>query len=101
MLIVHVQIHVKQAHVEDFVAATKTNASASRQEPGVVRFDLIRQEGATDRFVLVEIYRDDEAPAAHKATSHYAAWRDAVEPWMASPRSSTKYRDVDPDVTGY
>jgi (4S)-4-hydroxy-5-phosphonooxypentane-2,3-dione isomerase len=101
MLIVHVQVHVKEAHVEDFVAATKLNAAASRQEPGVVRFDLIRDDGAPNRFVLVEIYRDDQAPAAHKATAHYATWRDAVEPWMASPRTSAKYRDVDPDVSGY
>ena len=30
------------------------------------------------RFVLVEVYRSADAPAAHKATAHYARWRDAV-----------------------
>ena len=96
MLIVHVHVHVKPAHVEEFVRATEANAAASREEPGVVRFDLIREEGSTNRFVLVEMYRDDAAPAAHKLTAHYAVWRDAVEPWMAEPRASKKYRPVAP-----
>ena len=95
MLIVHVHVVVKEDCVPAFVAATRINAAASRAEPGVLRFDLIQQEGSVDRFVLIEIYRDDDAPAAHKATEHYAAWRDAVAPWMAEPRTSTKFRDVD------
>jgi quinol monooxygenase YgiN len=45
MRIVHVHVHVKEAHVADFVRATEVNAAASRAEPGVVRFDLIREEG--------------------------------------------------------
>jgi autoinducer 2-degrading protein len=46
--------------------------------------------------VLVEIYRDADAAAAHKETSHYATWRDTVAELMARPRSSTKYAPVFP-----
>lgn len=96
MLIVQVFVHVVPEHIDAFVAATEVNALASRQEPGVVRFDLLRQEGSHDRFVLLEIYRTDDDPARHKETAHYAAWRSAVEPWMASPRTSVKYRALSP-----
>lgn len=96
MLIVQVFVHVVPVHVDAFVAATEANARASRQEPGVVRFDLLREEGTTDRFVLLEIYRTDDDPARHKETAHYATWKSAVEPWMASPRRSVKYRAVSP-----
>ena len=41
------------------------------------------------RFELIEIYRTSEAAAAHKATAHYAAWRDAVATLMAEPAPST------------
>lgn len=101
MLIVHVHIDVVPEHVEAFVRATEINAAASREEPGVARFDLCREEGSPSRFVLVEIYRTDEAPQAHKATAHYVAWRDAVEPFMASPRRSAKFRPVSPGPEGY
>ena len=54
------------------------------------------------RFQLVEIYRTAEDPARHKATAHYAAWRDAVEPMMAEPRRSVKYEAAFPaEVAGW
>jgi len=48
-------------------------------------------------FVLVEAYRTAAATVAHKATAHYAAWRDAVAPMMAAPRTSVKFSNVFPD----
>lgn len=96
MVIVHVFVDVKPESVEGFVAATNANAEASLGEPGVLRFDLIRELAVPTRFVLVEVYRDASAPAAHKETAHYAAWRETVEPMMASPRTSVKYAAVFP-----
>lgn len=96
MLIVHVHVKVKPEHVDAFVAATKANAAASLEEPGILRFDVVREAGAPDRFVLVEVYRTADDPARHKATAHYQTWRDAVEPMMAEPRRSTKYGEVFP-----
>jgi autoinducer 2-degrading protein len=98
MLIVHVHVRVKPGQGDAFVAATRENARASRREPGVVRFDVVRELADPDRFVLVEIYRTDADPARHKETEHYATWRDAVEPMMAEPRRSTKYVEVSPDT---
>jgi (4S)-4-hydroxy-5-phosphonooxypentane-2,3-dione isomerase len=101
MLVVHVHVRVKAEHVAAFIAATEENARASLEEPGILRFDLVRELGGEgDRFVLVEAYRDEQAPAAHKQTPHYARWRDAVEPMMAEPRRSVKYAEVFPRSPG-
>ena len=97
MLIVHVHVHVKPELVEEFSRATIENARASVQEPGIARFDVVQQQDDATQFVLIEIYRDAEAAVAHKQTAHYAAWRDAVAPMMAEPRSSVKYNAVFPD----
>jgi len=96
MLIVQVFVHVVPEHVDSFIAASEAHARETRPQPGVVRFDLLREEGTLDRFVLLEIYRTDDDPARHKDTPHYAAWKTAVEPWMASPRRSVKYRALSP-----
>jgi autoinducer 2-degrading protein len=101
MLIVHVFVHVKPEFVESFTAATLENARSSVQEPGVVRFDVVQQEDDRTRFVLIEIYRSAEDPARHKATRHYATWRDAVESMMAEPRRSVKYRALFPAAPGW
>lgn len=101
VLIVHVHVHVKPDDVEGFAAATLENARHSREEPGVVRFDVVQQADDPTRFVLVEIYRGADDPARHKATAHYAVWRDAVEPMMAEPRRSVKYRALSPAPAGW
>lgn len=101
MLIVHVQVHVKLEAVEAFKAATKKNAAASLREPGIARFDVIQAADDATRFVLVEVYRDAQAPGLHKETAHYAEWRDAVAELMASPRASTRFSNVFPDEAGW
>jgi autoinducer 2-degrading protein len=97
MIIVHVHVRVVPDGVEAFRQASLANARASVQEPGVARFDVIQQEDDATRFELIEIYRTPEAAAAHKATAHYATWRDAVAPLMAEPRTSTRYRGIFPE----
>jgi len=96
MLVVHVHVRVKPECVEAFKAATLANASASVREPGIARFDVVQQADDPTRFVLVEAYRTAAAPAAHKETAHYAAWRDTVAPMMAEPRTSVKYGNAFP-----
>ena len=96
MLVVHVHVHVKPEHVEAFRQATLENARNSVQEPGIARFDVVQQADDPTRFTLVEAYRTVEATAAHKATAHYAKWRDAVANMMAEPRTPVKYANVFP-----
>jgi autoinducer 2-degrading protein len=97
LLIIHVHVHVKPESVDGFKAASLANAEASRREPGVLRFDVVQEREDPTRFVLVEVYRDSEAHAAHRETTHYAAWRDAVSDMMAEPRRGTKYVNASPD----
>ena len=101
MLIVHVFVQVKPEFVAAFEAATRENARESAREPGVVRFDVVRQADDPTRFVLIEVYRTAEDPGRHKETAHYAVWRDAVEPMMAEPRRSVRYQEVFPGPGGW
>ena len=101
MLIVHVHVHVKPEFVQAFKQATVENASNSVQEPGIARFDVIQQADDPTRFILVEVYRSQEATVKHKETAHYARWRDAVADMMAEPRTSVKFANVFPDDTGW
>ena len=96
LLIVQVDVAVLPDQVDAFLAATEENATASRDEPGVVRFDVLSDRADPGHFVLVEIYRDEAAAAAHKETAHYERWRDAVAPMMARPRQSARYVNISP-----
>ena len=101
MLIVQVRVHVKSECVAAFCEATLANARESLKEPGVARFDVVQEIGRPEHFMLVEVYRTPDDPARHKQTTHYQAWRDAVEGMMAEPRSSVKYQNLFPDERGW
>ena len=100
MLIVHVHVRVRPQRTADFLAATLVNARASLGEPGVLRFDVIQDEDDSEHVVLVEVYRDADAAAAHKLEPHYATWRDTVDEMMAEPRASVKFSAVFPAGSG-
>ena len=101
MLIVHVDVLVKPECAEAFKAASIENARNSLLEPGIARFDVCQDTADPTHFVLVEIYRDADAPAAHKETAHYQLWRDTVAGMMARPRQSVKYHNTYPADTGF
>ncbi len=101
MIVIHVEIRVKPELLHEFVRATIENARNSVKEPGIARFDVIQNAVDPTRFVLVEIYRHADARAEHRATAHYAKWRDAVADMMAEPRTSVEFKNVFPDDEGW
>lgn len=101
MFIVHVFVRVFEDQVENFKNAIIENAQNSVKEPGIARFDVIREKDDPTKFILVEVYRTPEDAAMHKETDHYKKWRDTVAPMMAEPRSSIKYKNIFPDENGW
>lgn len=91
-----VYVAVKTGHIDDFIAATRRNHEASVQEPGNRRFDVLQSSDEPAQFVLYEAYASAEDAQAHKQTTHYLAWRDAVADWMAAPRRGVSYAGLFP-----
>jgi len=86
MQVTLVHVRVKPEAIDAFIAATRANHQASIQEAGNRRFDVLQAPDDPARFILYEAYATAEDAAAHKATAHYLAWRDAVAGMMAEPR---------------
>ncbi len=101
MFIVHVDIQVKPEFAAAFEAATIENARNSIQEPGIARFDFLRQSDDPNRVRLIEVYRSPEGVAQHRETAHYKTWFDAVAPMMAEPRKRVTYSNVFPADQGW
>ncbi len=101
MIIVLVSVHVKPEAVEPFKLLSAENARNSVQEAGIARFDVIQQADDPTRFMLVEVYRTQEATVAHKQTAHYAVWRDGVVDMMAEPRTAQRFNNVFPTDEGW
>ena len=94
MFIYLVHIHVKPEFIEEFKAETLRNAQNTVKEPNNRRFDVLQQSEDPTKFTLYEVYTDESALEEHRQTAHYARWKSAVEPWMAGPRTATKYSEL-------
>ena len=101
MRIVHVHVHVKEEFIAAFIEATQENARNSVQESGIARFDVIQQEDDPTRFILIEVYKTEDAPAKHKETTHYNTWRETVNDMMAEPRQGIWFTPLFPDKNGW
>jgi len=88
---VHVFVKTKPGTENAFREASLKNARESAKEPGIARFDVLQDKYDKSQFVLVEVYKTTEAPAAHKDTPHYLEWRETVADMMAEPRRAQKF----------
>jgi len=74
-VVVFVSVVIPADKTDEFLAVMKVDVEGSRQEPGCIRFDLIKGEGE-GAWHFYEVYKDSEAMTFHKTTSHYKAWAD-------------------------
>ena len=52
-------------------------------EPGCQRFDIHQEAKDPSLFLLIEIYADEAAFEAHRASPHYLQFREDVKDWVA------------------
>jgi autoinducer 2-degrading protein len=96
MIVTIVNIFVKKEYIEDFIKETNLNHKGSIEEPENLRFDVLQSKTDSSNFLLYEAYRSEEGAKAHKETSHYLRWKEAVEVWMEKPRVSHRYNIIAP-----
>lgn len=96
MYVTIVYVHVKPAHVADFIESIRINHENSVREPGNLRFDILQSAEDPTRFAAYEAYESEAAAKAHKETPHYLAWRELAADWMAEPRVGVRYDGLFP-----
>jgi len=70
------------------------------REPGIARFDILRDSADPAHFVFVEVYRDENARPPQRDRSLREV-RDTVADMMAQPRASVKYENLFPGDAGW
>lgn len=78
MLVNLVKVRIKPEQRQRFLEAIEYDALASeRDEPGCLRFNVIRDTKDENVYVFYEIYKDKAAMDAHRATPHFDVWLKA------------------------
>ena len=94
---VTVHILIKSEFTSAFREKMLNNARASRKsEPGCRQFDVTVLPEDPNHFFLYEIYDDEAAFHAHRATSHYREFIAATTPWIVS-KNAQFFQRIDPN----
>jgi len=101
MIGIWVKVRVKPEGRARFLKAIEVDAIGSeRDEPGCVRFNVLRDQQDPNVYYFFEVYRDEAALEAHRAAPHYAVWRGAADT-LDGPAQATRCEPVFPAAAGY
>jgi quinol monooxygenase YgiN len=66
-------------------------ATASRKEPGVVRYEVFQRTAPSSQFVIIEAWKDQQSCDAHAASAHVKTFRQQIEPHLVAPIDERPY----------
>jgi (4S)-4-hydroxy-5-phosphonooxypentane-2,3-dione isomerase len=69
-----VQAEIEPDRLGEFMTMIEQNAVKSRQEPGCMRFDVLRSDDSETTFFFYEVYQNVAAVEEHKKQEHYQKW---------------------------
>jgi len=77
MFVMLVKLQVKPELADEFKAAILKNAALSvERDPGCVRFDVLQQQDDATRWLLYEVYDQEQAWVDHRKAPHFLAFMD-------------------------
>ena len=96
MLIVKVKFNVKKDMIARFMEITRDNVRNYRLEPGIPRFELLKDVDKETVFYLIEAYTSAEDQAKDRETVHYTWRKSLVTDLLEQPYEITKMSPVEP-----
>ena len=89
MFVNSVDLDIVPAEREKYLAAITENGMAAVKEPGCRRFDILNLASDPNHFLLYEVYDNEAAFRAHRATDHF-------KKYAATTASMVAKRDARP-----
>jgi quinol monooxygenase YgiN len=71
--------------------ALRQLATASRKEPGVIRYETFQRSAPSNQFAIIEIWKDQKAYDAHAASEPVKGFRAQIEPHLIAPIDERPY----------
>ncbi|HEX5370511.1 MAG TPA: antibiotic biosynthesis monooxygenase [Dehalococcoidia bacterium] len=86
MDIIMVEVNVKPERLDAFMDLIRYDAEHSENdEPGCLRFDVLRDTEDPLKFFYYEVYKDEAARMAHRETPHYKRYSTESADMFSGP----------------
>jgi len=90
--VTHVDIAGRGAVLDQATNLVREFAEASRKDPGVIRFEILQQDGHPNHFTIYEVWQSRRAFEAHLAAPHTKQFREKLQPMLGSPFRESLHR---------
>jgi (4S)-4-hydroxy-5-phosphonooxypentane-2,3-dione isomerase len=84
-----VDLDIVPAEREKYLAAITENGAAAVTEPGCRRFDVLNLSSDPNHFLLYEVYDNEAAFQAHRASDHFKKYAEVTAKMVAKRESRT------------
>jgi quinol monooxygenase YgiN len=84
-VVTHVDIAGTPAIMAEATKLLREFSADSQKDPGVVRFELLIQDGRLNHFTIVSVWQTREAFEAHSGADHTKRFREKIQPMLGSP----------------
>src|ERR1043166_3195758 len=102
MIVNLVKVRIKPEKRQPFLEAIEQDALHSEaDEPGCLRFNVLQDTQDPNAYIFYEVYKDQAAVEAHRATPHFAAWMAASAECLDGPAERTPCQTVFPAAQAY
>jgi quinol monooxygenase YgiN len=78
-----VDLDIVPAERANYLAAILENGAAAAKEPGCRRFDIVNLASDPNHFFLYEVYDDEAAFKAHRASDHFKKYAEVTAKMVA------------------
>lgn len=97
-----IKVRVKPDKRQRFLEVIEHDALHSESdESGCLRFNVLQDSKDSDVYFFYEVYRDQAAVEAHRATPHFAMWSEAAKECLDGPVERTATQTVFPSDPAY
>jgi quinol monooxygenase YgiN len=84
-------LDVTPPKVPDLLELMKPLTEMSAKEPGVIVYEILRQNPGTNHFRLLEVWANEDAWVKHNLSAHTQAFRNGVAPLLGTPYDQRRY----------
>ncbi|MGF9698256.1 MULTISPECIES: putative quinol monooxygenase [Paenibacillus] len=85
MIIIHAHLQIQPEQEQAFLSAAKELVAATRNEEGNISYALNKSTEQEHQYVMIELWKDEAATAAHNASTHFQAFVQQAPSFMAAP----------------
>jgi quinol monooxygenase YgiN len=84
-IVTHVDIAGTAQIVAEATRLLREFSADSQKDRGVVRFELLIQDGRLNHFTILEVWQTRDAFEAHFGAEHTKRFREKIQPMLGSP----------------